>query len=486
MLLTISSASQFRIAVCISMIILLLGTVSTYTILTMNEMNHTLNYNSDYSKQISNLEEIKSKYNSQIEIFESLTIEDTPSEVGNFWIYNTEIKNNYFTLKNFIIDDSRTHEFLPNSKFNTLEQQIFSFYELHLIYENTAARTLDLYYTDNAAFVTEFENLQNQNLRLINKIHEIEKILQIIPISSQFFTSNLMNDFQIFQWVLISLVGIITVMLIFFLNRSNQNLKNEIKKQTSSLSTLNQKLQNMDKKRREFISIASHELKGPIQPIFGFVELSKSGIISKDEAIDGIDNVAHNLENIANNVLDLTKIENDELELNIEKYSIHEIINEIVNSVRFNPNLKVPINTRFDEDVELALDKTRIKQVLRNILDNCIKFTNSGEILIQTNFLKEDKIFKITITDTGPEIPNDVLPNIFGKFVTKTNNNVSGFGLGLYISKKIIDCHNGKIKANNQNGQPVFEISLPILSLKENQIIKQLDSIKETVNLELD
>ena len=59
---------------------------------------------------------------------------------------------------------------------------------------------------------------------------------------------------------------------------------------------------------------------------------------------------------------------------NLEKYSIHEIINEIVSSVRFNPNLKVPINTRFDEDVELNIDKTRIKQVLRNILDNCIKF----------------------------------------------------------------------------------------------------------------
>ena len=105
-----------------------------------------------------------------------------------------------------------------------------------------------------------------------------------------------MDDFQIFQWVLIPLVGIITFMLIFFLNRSNQNLKNEIKKQTSSLSILNQKLQNMDKKRREFISIASHELKGPIQPIFGFVELSKSGIISKDEAIDGIDTAVRNLE----------------------------------------------------------------------------------------------------------------------------------------------------------------------------------------------
>ncbi|WP_299293179.1 sensor histidine kinase KdpD [Nitrosopumilus sp.] len=468
------------------MIILLLGTVSTYTILTMNEMNHTLQYNSDYSKQITNFEEIKSKYESQILIFKSLNIEDTSSEIGNFWIYNTEIKNNYFTLKNFIIDDSKTLEFLPTSSFSTLEQQIFSFYELHLIYENTAAKTLDLYYTDNTAFMIELENLENQNLRLINKIHQIEKILQTIPISSQFSTTSLMDDFQIFQWVLISLVGIITFMLIFFLNRSNQNLKNEIKKQTSSLSILNQKLQNMDKKRSEFISIASHELKGPIQPIFGFVELSKSGIISKDEAIDGIDNVARNLENIANNVLDLTKIENDELELNIEKHSVHKIINEIVNSVRFNPSLKVPINTRFDEDVELNLDKTRIKQVLRNILDNCIKFTNSGEILIQTYLLKEDKIFKITITDTGPEIPNDVLPNIFGKFVTKTSNNVSGFGLGLYISKKIIDCHNGKITASNHIGQPVFEISLPLLSFKENQIIKQLDSIKETVNLELD
>lgn len=247
------------------------------------------------------------------------------------------------------------------------------------------------------------------------------------------------------------------------------NLKIEIKNQTASLQELNEKLRNTDKKKDEFISIASHELKGPIQPIFGFVELAKAGIISKHEAIEGISNIAFHLENIANNVLDLTKIEKNELELHLEKCSINNVIQEVVNSEHFNPERKVPIKIKFDKDIWLNLDKTRIKQVIRNILDNCIKFTESGEIKIQTYLMKEDKTLKLYFTDTGPEIPKEVLPEIFEKFVTKSENKVSGLGLGLYISKKIIDAHNGTIVADNKKGHPVFEITLPLVSFEINQ-----------------
>ena len=94
---------------------------------------------------------------------------------------------------------------------------------------------------------------------------------------------------------MIILIGIVTTMLVFFLNQTNTNLKSEIKTKTKNLQKLNEKLRKMDKKRGEFISIASHELKGPIQPIFGFVELAKTGIITKQEALEGISTVAFNL-----------------------------------------------------------------------------------------------------------------------------------------------------------------------------------------------
>ena len=91
----------------------------------------------------------------------------------------------------------------------------------------------------------------------------------------------------------------------------------------------------------------------------------------------------------------------------------------------------------------LNLDKIRIKQVFRNILDNCIKFTEFGNITIQTILLQNEKTLQLFFHDTGPEISSDVLPNIFNKFITNSGTHVSGYGLGLYISKKIIDAHNG-------------------------------------------
>jgi len=446
------------------MIILLLGVVSIYTIKTMDEINQNFNYNLEYGQKTSNLDNIKMKYERQMTIFESLKSEEHFSGIGTFWIYNTEIKNEIHDFKTHIVDNPQINEILSEKELSELKNTVDSYYNLHLNYENSASDAFTYFYDDRyGEFLLEYENLKYLQFELFEKIDDVEKTLQIIPTSSKLSIDYVITNFQILQWVMIILVGVVTAMLVFFLNKTNTDLKLEIKSQTKNLEKLNEKLKKVDKQREEFISIASHELKGPIQPIFGFVELAKTGIISKQEALDGISNIALNLENIANNVLDLTKIENDELELHLDKNSINDLISEVVDSERFNPDRKVPIKTRFDVDIIVNSDKTRLKQVFRNILDNCIKFTESGDISIQTNLLKDKKTLKIFITDSGPEIPKDVLPKIFKKFVTKGSYKISGFGLGLYISKKIIFAHGGIISAYNKNGHPVFEISLPIV-----------------------
>ncbi len=482
MLLEVSSYSQFRIGICIAMIILLLGVVSIYTIKTMEEINQNSEYQVEYSQKISNLDNVKIKYEKQMDIFEKLKSEKNYNDAGNFWIYSAEIKNEVLDFNDLIINNLKTDELLTEKKSSELKINVLSFYELNLIYENSAFRALNYFYEGNESnFSVEYDNLKSLQAELFEKINDIEQTLQIIPISSKILTDNIINNFQTLQWTMIILIGIITTMLVFFLNQTNTNLKLEIRSKTKNLQKLNEKLKKMDMQRREFISIASHELKGPIQPIFGFVELAKTEIITKQEALEGISTVAFNLENIANNVLDLTKIENNELELNLERTSINDIIQEVVDSENFNPNRKVPIKTRLDVDIMINLDKTRIKQVFRNILDNCIKFTESGEIKIQTNLLKDERILKLSFSDTGPEIPKEVLPKIFKKFVTKGNDQVTGFGLGLYISKKIIDAHNGKISAYNHNGQPVFEIILPVITFDLNLDTDHSQNLEKTV-----
>ncbi|MFQ5497058.1 MAG: sensor histidine kinase [Nitrosopumilus sp.] len=464
------------------MIILLLGVVSIYTIKTMDEINQNFNYNLEYGQKISNLDNIKMKYERQMSIFESLKSEEHFSGIGTFWIYNTEIKNEIYDFKTHIVDNPQITGILSEKELSELKNNIDSYYNLHLNYENSASDAFTYFYDDRyGEFLLEYENLKYLQFELFEKIDDVEKTLQIIPTSSKLSIDYVITNFQILQWVMIILVGVVTTMLVFFLNKTNTNLKLEIKSQTKNLEKLNEKLKRVDKQREEFISIASHELKGPIQPIFGFVELAKTGIISKQEALDGISNIALNLENIANNVLDLTKIENDELELHLDKNSINDLISEVVDSERFNPDRKVPIKTRFDVDIIANSDKTRLKQVFRNILDNCIKFTESGDISIQTNLLKDKKTLKIFITDSGPEIPKDVLPKIFKKFVTKGNYKISGFGLGLYISKKIIFAHGGKISAYNKNGHPVFEISLPVVSFDLVWSNSESSNIEKTI-----
>ncbi len=482
MLFEVSSYSQFRIGICVAMIILLLGIVSVYTIKTMEEINQNSIYHVEYNQKILNLDNIKVKYEKQITIFEKLKSEKNYNDAGNFWIYSAEIKNGVLDFNDLIINNPKTDELLTGEKSSELKRNILSFYELHLIYENSAFRALDYFYEGRQSdFLLEYDNLKSLQLELFEKIKDIEQTLQIIPVSSKLSTNHIIENFQILQWIMIILIGIVTGMLVFFLNQTNINLKSEIRTKTKNLQKLNEKLRKMDKKRGEFISIASHELKGPIQPIFGFVELAKTGIITKQEALEGISTVAFNLENIANNVLDLTKIENDELELHLEKISINDLIQEVVDSEYFNPDRKVSIKTRLDVDIVINLDKTRIKQVFRNILDNCIKFTESGEIKIQTNLLKDEKALKLFFSDTGPKIPDEVLPKIFKKFVTEGNNNVSGFGLGLYISKKIVDAHNGKISAYNYNGHPIFEITLPVVAFDLNWKTTDLPDVETTV-----
>lgn len=476
MLLEVTSYSQFRIGICIAIIILLLGIVSIYTIKTLDDINENFNLQEEYYQKITNLNNISEKYEKQAQIFDGLKSGTNHENVGNFWIYSTEIKNEIQSLGNYFRNNIQTNELISKEKSRELQDKVRSHYELHLIYENSASDALDYFYERKQVnFLSEYDNLKYLQSELANKIDDIKQTLEIIPISSKISTGYILSNFQTLQWTMIILIGIITALLVFFLNQTNTKLKSEIKSKTRDLEKINEELKKVDMKRDEFIAIASHELKGPIQPIFGFLELAKTGIIPKQEALDGISNIATNLENIANNVLDLTKIQNDELELHLEKVNINEIIQDVVNSEQHNPDRKVPIKTRLDVDIIMNLDKTRIRQVFRNIVSNCIKFTESGEITIQSNLLKDEKVLKLFFSDTGPEIPKEILPNIFNKFITEGMNKSTGFGLGLYISKKIIDAHNGSILAYNDKGYPIFEITLPIMILnhkkkKSNQI----------------
>jgi two-component system, OmpR family, sensor histidine kinase VicK len=223
--------------------------------------------------------------------------------------------------------------------------------------------------------------------------------------------------------------------------------------------------------QEEFINIAAHELRTPIQPILSLSELllSKKGNIEQyEELLESINRNGKRLQRLAENILDVTKIESQSLQLKKEKFSLNDLILTIFTNYESHmkkaeiSNVKLTIVPK--EDIVLVEgDKERLTQVFDNILSNAIKFTKEGTITVSIQRMKEnDKEFGVvSVKDTGSGIDSEILPRLFTKFATKSE---TGTGLGLYISKRIIETHGGKIWAENnlQETGVTFSFSLAL------------------------
>jgi signal transduction histidine kinase len=242
---------------------------------------------------------------------------------------------------------------------------------------------------------------------------------------------------------------------------------NKIVKQNEQLIRASyERLKAADKIKDDFINIAAHELRTPLQPIISYSDLTLNGVTDKEEALKVIDRQAKRLQKLSSDILDVSRIESGNLSYVIEKVRINEVIQEAANSQRLGLQ-DVEMQTRFATapNMTIEADRGRIMQVLTNIISNAAKFTKQGFIRIETRSFAELNRLDIIISDTGPGIPAEILPNLFGKFVTKSTGteNYYGTGLGLFISKAIVSAHNGRISAHNgEAGGAVFEISLPI------------------------
>jgi signal transduction histidine kinase len=297
------------------------------------------------------------------------------------------------------------------------------------------------------------------------------------------------------MFLLLSGTTIAVAVLIIFLYRWNNSLDREVKRRTKELAELNdqlrtsnEQLKTHDKMQTEFINIAAHELRTPLQPIISYNALASKGMIDKDESFRVIGKQARRLQKLANDLLAINRIESGDLSYRMEKVKVNDLIIEVVNnyyyshtkqSIKSRKGLsieefniekegrKVLIKTELDQNVgEIYADRDRIVQVLTNIIDNALKFTKKGVIKVVSNMLPNKNEVEIKISDTGSGISREILHTLFDKFATKSiarKEKEHGSGLGLYISKAIISAHRGKITAsNNVEGGATFTIDLPI------------------------
>jgi signal transduction histidine kinase len=244
--------------------------------------------------------------------------------------------------------------------------------------------------------------------------------------------------------------------------------------------TLNEELKRADKMQKEFINVASHELRTPTQAILSYSELLQKHPERKEEMIQALSRNATRLQRLTDDILDVARIESETLMLKIEPLDLDDLISNIIEDYRNqveknkdNVGLNYEPKTN-DSKITVEADRARLIQVISNLLDNAIKFTKSGGSIYVAaerkhteNGNKKQEII-IRIKDGGKGIDSEIMPRLFTKFATKSE---TGTGLGLYICKSIIEVHGGRIWAeNNTDGNgATFSFTLPISQKQQHQ-----------------
>jgi two-component system sensor histidine kinase VicK len=236
------------------------------------------------------------------------------------------------------------------------------------------------------------------------------------------------------------------------------------------LREAHEQLKLHDKIQKEFINIAAHELRTPIQPILGLSELIQSKI--KDAELSKLQDVvirnAKRLLRLTEDILDVTRIESNSLNLKKEQFNLNEIILNTISDFRnqiqkeHKDNIKLELFS-VEDGIFVEGDKNRLNQVISNLLSNAIKFTKeSGTITVRVQKKDNDDDVIVSVIDTGTGIDPEILPRLFTKFATKSET--GGTGLGLFICKSIVEAHGGKIWAkNNADGKgSTFSFTLPM------------------------
>jgi two-component system, OmpR family, sensor histidine kinase VicK len=216
--------------------------------------------------------------------------------------------------------------------------------------------------------------------------------------------------------------------------------------------------------QKDFINIAAHELRTPIQPILGLSEIIRPKVNEQERGyMDVIIRNAKRLHRLTEDILDVTKIESQSLRFKNERLNLNTVIMNVLSEYESQIKGNVTITSTAKEDFLVEGDKGRLSQVLSNLLNNAIKFTQEGTIVISAKSINNDNATIVSVKDTGIGISTEIFPRLFEKFVT--SKSFEGTGLGLYLSKRIIEAHGGKIWAeNNSDGKgATFSFILPII-----------------------
>ncbi|MBV9175443.1 MAG: sensor histidine kinase [Nitrososphaeraceae archaeon] len=286
----------------------------------------------------------------------------------------------------------------------------------------------------------------------------------------------LINQQKYVSTIVVIVIAAVAFGIAFLVLLWNKKLKTTVDKRTAELKTANEQLKIHDKMQKEFINVASHEIKTPTQALLGYSEILQTHPEKREEMSQAIFRNANRLQRLTNDILDVTRIESQTLKLNKGQFNLADLISSVVEDFKNDiqkkgSDIKLFYEPQDHLNLILEADKGRLTQVISNLLSNAIKFTNQGggTIFIATSTIQQqihnkdiDKKVLVSIKDDGRGIDPSMMSRLFTKFASKSET--GGTGLGLFISKSIIEAHGGRIWAkNNADGKgATFTFTLPI------------------------
>ena len=274
--------------------------------------------------------------------------------------------------------------------------------------------------------------------------------------------------------IIILAIGIVAFVAAFLVLNWNKKLEGTVNARTEDLRRANEQLKNRDEMQTEFINVAAHELRTPIQPILGLTDVLRSEIKDKRQ-IELLDIILRNVkrfQRLSQDILDVTMIESRSLKLNKHPIDLNDLILNIVKDLqnqiqKSDSKVKLLYEPEAEKGKQnpiiVEADRERITQVVWNLLNNAIKFTKEGTISISIQ-VKDGQVI-VSVKDTGEGIDPKIRPRLFSKFATASSQ---GTGLGLYISKSVVEAHGGRMwvedNADRRQGT-TFCFSLPIIKI---------------------
>lgn len=262
------------------------------------------------------------------------------------------------------------------------------------------------------------------------------------------------------------------------LEETNVKLEKIAMERTSQLQKMNEELDRTNRMKSMFIANMSHELRTPLNSIIGFsnVLLERTfGELTENQQryVENINASGHYLLELVNNVLDIAKIESGKFDIDLETFRVEEILQEVISTMQpIIDDKLVDFDIKIGDDIHnITADRVKLKQILYNLISNAVKFSSKGDkagIFITRKRVDSSEYVQFSIWDRGVGIPHDDLERIFYEF-EQANNDFSrkygGAGLGLSLSKKLVQLHSGDIWAESELGKgSTFTFTLPVLS----------------------